>query len=102
MVPERNVGQGPQTISGYWLQRVIPAVGLTLGTHVRLYSSFQYEKEMGNNAGPRPNIDEDQGDFHEAFVDLSTGLDDRGRSRCAWANRKSSTAPEDSWTITRV
>ncbi len=56
-------GQGPQTISGYWLQRVIPAVGLTLGTHVRLYSSFQYEKEMGNNAGPRPNIDEDQGDF---------------------------------------
>jgi len=70
-------GQGPQTISGYWLQRVIPAVGLTLGTHVRLYSSFQYEKEMGNNAGPRPNIDEDQGDFHEAFVDLSTGLDDQ-------------------------
>jgi hypothetical protein len=70
-------GAGPQTISGYWLQRVIPAVGLTLGSHVRLYSSFQYEKEMGNNAGPRPGIDEDQGDFHEAFVDLSTGLDDQ-------------------------
>ena len=68
-------GQGPQTISGYWLQRVIPAMGLTLGSHVRVYSSFQYEKEMGNNAGPRPGIDEDQGDFHEAFVDLSTGLD---------------------------
>ena len=31
---------------------------------------------MGNNAGPRPFIDEDQGDFHEAFVDVSTGLDD--------------------------
>jgi hypothetical protein len=31
---------------------------------------------MGNNAGPRPGIDEDQGDFHEAFVDISTGLDD--------------------------
>ena len=31
---------------------------------------------MGNNAGPRPGIDEDQGDFHEAFVDVSTGLDD--------------------------
>jgi hypothetical protein len=69
-------GRGRQTISGYWLQRVIPAVGLTLGTHVRVYSSFQYEKEMGNNAGPRPGIDEDQGDFHEAFVDISTGLDD--------------------------
>ena len=54
---------------------MIPAVGLTLGSHVRVYSSFQYEKEMGNNAGPRPAIDEDQGDFHEAFVDLSTGLD---------------------------
>jgi hypothetical protein len=31
---------------------------------------------MGNNAGPRPGIDEDQGDFHEAFLDISTGLDD--------------------------
>jgi hypothetical protein len=70
-------GKGPQTISGYWLQRVVPAVGLTLGSNVRLYSSFQYEKEMGNNAGPRPGIDEDQGDFHEAFVDLSTGLDEK-------------------------
>jgi hypothetical protein len=69
-------GKGPQTISGYWLQRVIPAVALTLGTHVRVYSAFQYEKEIGNNAGPRPGIDEDQGDFHEAFVDVSTGLDD--------------------------
>jgi hypothetical protein len=27
-----NWGQGLQTISGYWLQRVIPAVGLTLGS----------------------------------------------------------------------
>jgi hypothetical protein len=26
--------------------------------------------------GPRPGIDEDQGDFHEAFLDVSTGLDD--------------------------
>lgn len=69
-------GQAPQTVSGYWLQRVIPAVGLTLGSHVRVYASFQYEKEMGNNAGPRPGIDEDQGDFHEAFIDISTGLDD--------------------------
>jgi hypothetical protein len=70
------VGPGIQTISGYWLQRVIPA-SLTLGSHVRLYSSFQYEKEVGNNAGPRPGIDEDQGDFHEAFIDLSTGLDEK-------------------------
>jgi hypothetical protein len=69
-----NWGQGLQTISGYWLQRVIPAVGLTLGSHVRLYTSFQYDKEMGNNAGPRPGIDETQGAFHEAFVDFSTGL----------------------------
>jgi hypothetical protein len=69
-------GEGPQTISGYWLQRVIPAVGVTLGSHFRIYSAFQYAKEMGNNAGPRPHIDEDQGDFHEAFVDVSTGLDD--------------------------
>src|SRR5262249_2036385 len=42
-------------------------------THFRRIS---IRKEMGNNAGPRPFIDEDQGDFHEAFVDVSTGLDD--------------------------
>jgi hypothetical protein len=29
-------GQGKQTISGYWLQRVIPAASLTLGSHIRL------------------------------------------------------------------
>jgi len=41
-----------------------------------MFGSFQYEKEMGYNAGARPGIDEDQGDFHEAFVDISSGLDD--------------------------
>lgn len=70
-------GKGAQTISGYWLQRVIPEMSLTLGPHVRMFASFQYEKEMGNNAGPRPGIDEDQGDFHEAFVDISSGLDEQ-------------------------
>ena len=71
-----NWGAGPQTISGYYLQRVIPEGSLTLGSHLRLFGSFQYDKEMGNNGGPRPGIDEDQGDFHEAFLDISTGLDD--------------------------
>ncbi len=71
-----NWGAGPQTISGYWLQRVIPDASATLGSHFRMFASFQYEKELGNNAGPRPGIDEDQGDFHEAFVDVSSGFDD--------------------------
>jgi len=68
-------GGGPQDTDGYYLGRLIPAVGLTLQPHVRLFAAFQYEKESGNPAGPRPGIDEDEGDFHEAFVDLSTGLD---------------------------
>ena len=42
-----------------------------------MFAAFQYEKEAGNPNGPRPDIDEDEGDFHEAFIDLSTGLDDR-------------------------
>jgi hypothetical protein len=71
-----NWGAGPQTISGYYLQRVIPEGSLTIGSHFRLFASFQYDKEMGNNGGPRPGIDEDQGDFHEAFLDISTGLDE--------------------------
>ena len=70
-------GAGPQTMSGYSLQRVIPEASLTAGSHVRLFASFQYEKELGDNAGPRPGIDEDQGDFHEAFIDISSGLDDQ-------------------------
>jgi Alginate export len=69
-------GAGSQTISGYWLQRAIPSTTLTVGSNLRMFGSFQYEKEMGNNGGPRPAIDEDQGDFHEAFIDISTGLDD--------------------------
>src|SRR5262249_26931880 len=68
-------GGGPQDTDGYYLGRLIPAVGLTLQPHVRLFAAFQYEKESGNPAGPRPGIDEDEGDFDEAFVDLSTGLD---------------------------
>src|SRR5580704_5723268 len=56
-----NWGAGPQTISGYWLQRDIPEASVTLGAHFHAFASFQYEKEMGNNAGPRPGIDEDQG-----------------------------------------
>ena len=70
-------GEGPQDSDGYWLGRFIPAAAVTLQPHVRMFAAFQYEKEAGNPAGPRPHIDEDEGDFHEAFVDLSTGLDDR-------------------------
>ena len=70
-------GQGPQDSDGYWLGRFIPAAAVTLQPHVRMFAAFQYEKEAGNPAGPRPGIDEDEGDFHEAFIDLSTGLDDR-------------------------
>src|SRR5260370_8244378 len=69
-----NWGAGPQTISGYYLQRVIPEGSLTIGSHFRLFASFQYDKEIGNNGGPRPGIDEDQGDFHEVLLDISTAL----------------------------
>ena len=72
-----NWGASPQTISGYYLQRVIPEASLYLDYNFRLFASFQYDKEMGNNGGPRPGIDEDQGDFHEAFLDISSGLYDQ-------------------------
>jgi hypothetical protein len=49
-----NWGGGPQTISGYYLQRVIPEASLTLDSHLRVFASFQYDKEMGNNAGAAP------------------------------------------------
>jgi hypothetical protein len=34
-------GKSPQTVSGYWLQRVIPEASLTLESHVRVFASFQ-------------------------------------------------------------
>jgi hypothetical protein len=70
-------GQGPQDPHGYWLGRLIPTVNLTLGPHLRIFAAFQYAKEAGNPAGPRPHIDEDQGDFHEGFIDLSSGLSEK-------------------------
>jgi len=39
-----NWGQGLQTISGYLLQHVIPAVGLTLGSHFRLTPPFNMRR----------------------------------------------------------
>jgi hypothetical protein len=57
---------------GYWLQRIIPQADFRLGPHFRFYLSFQSELERGRNGGPRPMIDEDDFDPHEAFLDIST------------------------------
>jgi hypothetical protein len=65
-------GAGPQTRGGYWLQRIIPQADFRLGPHFRFYLSFQSELERGRNGGPRPMIDEDDFDPHEAFLDIST------------------------------
>ena len=76
MVSECKLGPGPADD-----QRLLASAGNSPSEpdpgfarpHLR---GLSVQKEMGNNGGPRPFIDEDQGDFHEAFVDISTGLDD--------------------------
>lgn len=93
--------QVPQTISGYWLQRVIPSANLTVGDNLRMFGSFQYEKEMGNNAGPRPRIDEDQGDFTKPLLILAAGLTTRVQLQHGSVSRSWSTVREGSSTITK-
>ena len=63
-------GAGPQTRDGYLLTRLMPHFDLHLGHDVRLFSEFNFDYEDGRAGGPRPQVDEDEGDVHQAFVEI--------------------------------
>lgn len=65
-----NWGKDPQD-SGYFLQRYFLHGDLHMGEHVRLFTQLQSSLEDGRTRGPRPNIDEDELDLHQAFLDLN-------------------------------
>jgi hypothetical protein len=65
-----NFGAGPQSAFGYSLQRYMLHGDLHLGPHVRTFLQFMSALEFGRNGGPRPSIDQDQLDVHQAFVDI--------------------------------
>jgi hypothetical protein len=64
-------GEGPQDGSGYLLQRLMPHLNLTAGSRLRAFASLKFNQVSGRNGGPRPGIDRDLADLHEAFLGTS-------------------------------
>ena len=69
-----NWGKGPQDPNGYVLERLMPDVDLRIGDHVRLYTSLKFNEIGGKVGGPRPTLDKDLADVHEAFLDVGQHL----------------------------
>jgi hypothetical protein len=65
-------GAGPQDHNGYVMNRVMPHFDFRAGRYFRLFSEFEFDFEDGRNGGPRPQIDEDRGDVHQAFVEIGS------------------------------
>jgi len=65
-------GAGPQDHDGYTLNRVMPHFDFHAGSDFRLFSEFEFDYEDGRNGGPRPQIDEDRGDVHQAFLEIGS------------------------------
>jgi Alginate export len=64
-------GQQPQSPGGYLLQRYLLFGDLHLGDNVRVFAELMSDWENYRVGGPRPQIDEDQLDFSQFFVDLT-------------------------------
>jgi hypothetical protein len=92
-------GSGPQDGNGYVLQRYLVHADLHAGPHVRLFTEVQSGLESGRTGGPRPT-DEDRLEFHQAFVELSTGPSPRsltlrvGRQEVAFGSGRLISASE--------
>jgi Alginate export len=65
-------GSGPQDSNGYLLQRYLFHGDLRAGRHARVFTEIQSGLEAGRTGGPRLT-DENRLEFHQAFVELTTG-----------------------------
>ena len=63
-------GEGPQDHNGYVFNRIMPHLDFHAGNNFRLFSEFEFDYVDGRNGGPRPQIDEDRGDVHQAFFEI--------------------------------
>ena len=70
----QNFGLTPPDPDGYLLQRYLQHVDVHVGSRVRVWTEFDSSLENGRIGGPRPVIDEDKLDLHQAFVDLTIGV----------------------------
>jgi hypothetical protein len=65
-------GAGPQDHNRYLMNRVMPHFDFHAGRYFRLFSEFEFDFIDGRNGGPRPQIDEDRGDIHQAFIEIGS------------------------------
>jgi hypothetical protein len=63
-------GAGLQDHNGYVMNRVMPHFDFHVSRDFRLFSEFKFDSIAGRNGGPRPGIDEDPGDVHQAFLEI--------------------------------
>src|SRR6266849_10153991 len=68
-----NFGLTPPDPDGYLLQRYLLHADLHFGSRVRVWTEFNSSLENDRIGGPRPVIDEDKLDRHQAFVDVTVG-----------------------------
>jgi hypothetical protein len=68
-----NFGLTPPDPAGYLLQRYLLHIDVHAGSRVRVWTEFNSSFENGRIGGPRPVIDEDKLDLHQAFVDVTVG-----------------------------
>src|SRR5271165_698287 len=59
-----------QDHNGYVLNRVMPHFDLHAGGYFRFFTELKFDFTSGRNGGPRPGIDEDRGDVHQAFIEI--------------------------------
>ena len=64
-------GNGPGGSNSYLLQRYMLHFDLRLSDRVRIFVEVKGDLENGRAGGPRPDIDEDRGDFNQAFLELT-------------------------------
>jgi hypothetical protein len=65
-------GAGPQDHNGYVMIRVMPHVDLHSGPDLRFFTELEFDYILDRNGGPRPDIDEDRGDFHQGFLEVGS------------------------------
>jgi hypothetical protein len=69
-----NFGLTPPDPDGYLLQRYLLHADVRVESRVRVWTEFNSSLENGRIGGPRPVIDEDKLDLHQAFVEVTVGV----------------------------
>ena len=76
-----NFGDAPADThgnNGYLLQRYLLHGDLHLGPHFRFFGQFMSSLEDRRIGGPRPEVNENVFDAHQAFVDLKKSFGEKG------------------------